>query len=143
MARWTIEFYEDERGREPVRRWMERDLGDVQHDALVEALRHVLARFGPDVCQTPWGKALGRGLFEFRIRHSAAEIGKMFGGAPPGAKVGERVLLRVFFHAYGDRIVLLLGGYDKGRDPSPKRQRTEIERARKRLDAFRRARKGR
>jgi hypothetical protein len=31
---WTLEFYADERGREPCREWMERDLTDVQHDAL-------------------------------------------------------------------------------------------------------------
>lgn len=45
----------------------------------------------------------------------------------------EEILLRVFCHAYGDRIVLLLGGYDKGEDPSKKRQNEEIEEARARL----------
>jgi len=50
------------------------------------------------------------GLFEFRLRDSA-------------------LLLRVFCHAYGDRIVLLLHGYDKGVDPSDKRQAREIAEA--------------
>jgi hypothetical protein len=40
--------------------------------------------------------------------------------------------------AYGDRIVLLLGGYDKGADPSAKRQHQEIATARKRLAHFKR-----
>jgi len=54
---------------------------------------------------------LGGGLFEFRLRDS-------------------ELLLRVFCHAYGDRIVLLLHGYDKGVDPSDKRQAREIAEAR-------------
>ena len=45
----------------------------------------------------------------------------------------RRVLLRVFCTFHGDRVVLLLGGYDKGRDPSDKRQQKEIARARKLL----------
>lgn len=45
----------------------------------------------------------------------------------------EAILLRVFCHAYGDRVVLLLGGYDKGEDTSKKRQAKEIEEARARL----------
>ena len=40
-------------------------------------------------------KAARRGLFEFRLRE-------------------ENVLLRVFCHAHGSKIVLPLSGYDKG-----------------------------
>lgn len=42
-------------------------------------------------------------------------------------------MLRVFFTVYGDRVVLLVGGYDKAKDPSSKRQQREIEVARARL----------
>jgi len=34
-------------------------------------------------------------------------------------------------------VILLLGGYDKGADPSPKRQKEEIATARARLNAWR------
>jgi hypothetical protein len=51
------------------------------------------------------------------------------------------VLLRAFCHAHGDKVVLLLGGYDKGRDPSAKRQQREIATARKLLRAFQAAQK--
>jgi len=44
--------------------------------------------------------------------------------------------LRGFCHARGDRVVLLLGGYDKGADPSRRRQQREIETARRRLADF-------
>lgn len=136
MAAWTIEFYEDASGTAPCRAWMEDELTDTQRDALASALRLVLAEQGIHACGGQWGKALGQGLYEFRLRHTAAEVEAMFAGAPPGAKVGERVLLRVFFHPHGDRIVLLLGGYDKGADPSDRKQAREIATARKRLTDF-------
>jgi hypothetical protein len=43
------------------------------------------------------------------------------------------ILLRVFCHAHGQKIVLLLAAYDKGKEPSAKRQNTEIHRAKQRL----------
>jgi hypothetical protein len=55
------------------------------------------------------------------------------------------VLLRVFCHAHGHRVILLLAGYDKGADPSRKRQQREIDVARRRLADFQaqeRARRG-
>ena len=62
----------------------------------------------------------------------------MFGVDPPGVEAPrEKVLLRVCVHFYGDKIVLLLGGYDKGRDPKEKRQQREIAQARKLLAQFR------
>ena len=93
---------------------------------------------GLDVCGTEWGKQLGEGLFEFRVRHTAAETASMFGNDENGLpRQKERILLRVFCHAYGNRIVLLLSGYDKGDDPSEKRQAKEIKKARKLLADFR------
>lgn len=104
-------------------------------------MRRVLAARGIDLVRTEWLKALGGGIHEFRVRHDAAEINQMFGGpdadevanaiSPPRA-----VLLRVFVHFYGAKIVLLLAGYDKGKDPSEKRQDREIARARKYLTAW-------
>lgn len=47
------------------------------------------------------------------------------------------VLLRVFCTFHGRRIVLLLGGYDKQKDASAKRQHKEINAARKELRAWR------
>ena len=63
---------------------------------------------GVEVCQTEWGKQLGEGLFEFRVRR----------------------------HAYGTKVVLLLNGYDKAGDPSDKRQQHETTLARRHLVIF-------
>ena len=48
----------------------------------------------------------------------------------------DKVLLRVFVHFYGDRVILLLGGYDKGEDPKERRQQREISEARRLLRQF-------
>jgi len=47
-----------------------------------------------------------------------------------------KILLRVFCHAHGDRIILLLGGYDKGERPAPRQQQEQIAVARLRLKAW-------
>jgi hypothetical protein len=49
---------------------------------------------------------------------------------------GEKVLLRLFVHFYGDKVILLLGGYDKGKDPKESRQRREVAEARRLLKQF-------
>jgi hypothetical protein len=108
---------------------------------MIAAIEQVLSMQGVRVCKSSWGKQLGQGLFEFRVRHTAAEIRRMFGGEPqsrPGEHEGPpgRIVLRAFCHAYGNRIVLLVGGDDKGEHLSAKRQQQEIRTARQRLRAF-------
>lgn len=53
------------------------------------------------------------------------------------SRVPSVTLLRVFVAFHGNRVVLLLDGYDKAADPSPKRQQREITAARKLLTAWR------
>ena len=137
MSGFTLEFYEDEHGDQPVLRWLREDLTPTQRRAIGVALREILEHEGIGVCRSAYGKQLGGGLFEFRLRHDAAEILRSVGKEARPEAGGERILLRVFCHAYGDRIVLLLGGYDKGADPSATRQQKEIAIARKRLTDFR------
>jgi phage-related protein len=135
---FTLEFYEDAHGDEPVLRWLREELTPSQRRAIGVAMAEILQVEGIGVCRTAYGKQLGGGLFEFRLRHDAAEILRSIGKPARPEPSSERILLRVFCHAYGDRIVLLLGGYDKGADPSAKRQQKEITLARKRLADFKR-----
>jgi len=104
---------------------------------LAAALRNVLAYEGIGVCGSSWGKwARGApGIFEFRVRHDAATILRERGlPVPANLDTSHRnVLLRVFCHAHGEKIVLLLAAYDKGKEPSTKRQSMEIKRAKQRL----------
>ena len=104
-------------------------------------MREILQEEGVVVCRGPYSKQLSGGVFEFRLRHDAAEILQALGRRFHPEPGGERILLRVFCHAHGDQVILLLGGYDKGRDPSRRRQQQEIELARRRLADFLRRRK--
>jgi hypothetical protein len=132
---WEVEFYADESGREPCRVWMG-TLTLQKRIALEEAIRLVLARRGLAVVETEFGKALGGGLYEFRLRWSAAEVQrKVEGVAAETAAKAEKIMLRVFFCTSGRKIILLLSGYDKARDPGKTRQDREIARARKLLTA--------
>lgn len=146
MTAWTPEPFEADDGTIPYERFVD-ELSDFKFVALDEAIQRVLCVRGLDLVRTEWLKALGKGLHEFRVRHDAEEIARMFGGellTVLGRR--EKVLLRVFVHFYGNKVVLLLGGYDKGRDPKERRQQREIAEARRLLSQFkarqRRARKG-
>ncbi|MEZ5095041.1 MAG: hypothetical protein R2731_02285 [Nocardioides sp.] len=137
MSTWTAEFYEDAEGRRPVEVWMG-DLGEIEFGALATAIEEILEKDGIALASTPWLRALGEGLHEFRVRHDAATIKALYAdsGASKPAKPAK-ILLRLFVHFHGQKVILLLHGYDKGGDDSPRRQNKEIEEARKRLRAWR------
>jgi hypothetical protein len=127
VAEYELEFYEDENGDEPVRRWLREELTPAKRRALGHSMNTILQSLGVGVCGTEFGKQLGGGLFEFRLRRDLRErTGR--GEGEPG-----RILLGVFCHAHGKKLILLLGAYDKGKDPSPRRQHAEIALARARL----------
>ena len=135
--KWRLEFYEDEDGDQPVRRWMREELTKEQRRALGRAMLDYLQELGPAVVGTNWGKPLGKGLFEFRLDQTYEQLAGRQGSAKAGGQNKERILLRVFCHAHGERLVLLLGGYDKGRRPSRRYQQEQIQLAVKRLKEWR------
>ena len=109
---------------------------------LTAALEHILGRQGIDVCAGEWGRPLGAGLYEFRVRRSLRAITALAGLEPEDPAGTDRpVLLRVFCTFYGDKIVLLFHGYNKQKDPSQKRQQREIAKARKALQRWQRDRR--
>ena len=115
-------------------------LPEYEQAVLEAALVNVLGVLGKDTCRSEWCKPLKGGLYEFRVRRSLHSILSEAGKSLPEdlrGGVDRRVLLRVFCTFHGDRIVLLLGGYDKKRDPSPKRQNREIRAARRELKKWR------
>jgi len=67
---WEVEFYADESGREPCREWMGK----------LTPLKRI---GGLDVVETEFGKALGGGLYEFRLRWSADRVDVAAAGACP------------------------------------------------------------
>lgn len=111
---------------------------------LVAAIDHILVRRGIDLVGTEWCKSLGNGLYEFRVRQSLRAVYSIAGVEPDATFISvpnpdETVQLRVFCTFHGDRIVLLLSGYDKGKDPSRNKQNREIKAARKLLKEWKRS----
>ena len=130
---WTTEYEGDAFER------FYSSLPEYEQAVLAAAIRHVLAVDGIDVCSGEWGKPLGAGLYEFRVRRSLDAILTLAGLDPstlPGAD--RAVLLRVFCTFHGDKIVLIYHGYNKKKDPSEKRQQREITKARKLHEAWKR-----
>lgn len=127
-AEWPVyemDFYEREDGTSPARDWL-RSLEFRKRFAAGHSMETQLQRDGVDVCRGRWGKNLGRGLAEFRVGNDDGQ---------------SEIVLRIFFHAFDDRRILILHGYDKGEDAGRKRQTTEIEEARRRLTDFQLRRK--
>jgi hypothetical protein len=71
-----LEFYESDGGTMPVLEWLNKleSSDGAKHDAVVYGLQVILAREGAGVCGTEFGKNLGKGLCEFRLRHTRDEL---------------------------------------------------------------------
>jgi phage-related protein len=136
---YTVEFYEDEDGSSPVFRWITEELSPAQRRSVTAALEELVAYMGPDVVRTDFGKNIGGGVIELRIRQSQQQLLKRVGKAPRGSHPedeGQDILLRVFFHPHGQKRALVLHGYDKGRAPSKRHQQQQISIAERRLALF-------
>jgi phage-related protein len=123
---YRIRFYATDDGREPVREWLHELPRDVMRWVGFMIKEHLQA-FGPDVCKTTFGKNLGGGLYEFRLKEDEL----------PTSEGPRDVLYRIFFAAYGDQLILLVHAYDKGEHPQGSYQERMIQIARQRLRDFR------
>jgi len=132
---WTLIVYEHTNGTVPYAIF--RNGLNIYSSIILDiCIEEILARQGNNVCTTSWGKNLGQGLYEFRVNRSLASICNEAGIEVPTIPDANSVLmLRVFFAVEGQKIVLLLWGYDKGKDVSSKRQQREIVKARRFLTA--------
>ena len=136
MRPWVIEFYEDAKGRRPVEAWLE-SLSIIKAEAAVAAIQFVLQMHGLKLIESKWLKGLGGGLYEFRIRHGATQIKRMYDDAGyEGRNFKAALVLRIFVAFQEDRVILLLGAYDKGRHDSATYQQKQIAISRKRLREF-------
>jgi len=123
---WSVEYEGD-----VFERFL-RKVPPYEQAVLLAAIEHVLQVRGIEICADEWGKPLGRGLYEFRVRKSLRTIMEDAGLELRGhSGRGQNVQIRLFCTFYGRRIVLLYHGYNKNVDPSKKRQQREIRKARK------------
>jgi hypothetical protein len=128
-APYEIEFYEDDAGNEPALVFM-RSLRGVKKRAIGVAINEVLQYLGPDVAEGNFGRNVGGGLYEFRLDQDAEQILRRSGKEPKPETDESKILLRLFFHPYGHKRLLLLSGYDKGERPSKVHQQQQIDAAR-------------
>jgi len=136
--KYKLDWYLTADGDAPVHRWLTEELSEEACELIGAAMLEILQEEGPNVCGTRFGRQLGGGVFEFRLDgdpQAWIDQGRAKRGKLPRRRSakGWGIQYRVFCHAHGDRIILLLGAYDKGEDVSSKRQQQEIALAKKRL----------
>lgn len=95
-----------------------KELSEKQFEMLIDGEFNRLAEHGLNLLKTHSMKSLGGGLFELRIRKD------------------PEMLVRVFLTLIHPSSLVIVGGYNKKRDPSELRQRREIKAARKLIDDF-------
>lgn len=135
---WSVEYYVGAKGERLGSGWLD-DLDEEHRAAWLAFAEVLLVPYGKDIPYRNWVKALGEGLFELRIDQPEHSLRSIFGATDePEAGPKASILLRAFCTFTGKRIVIVLGGYDKGNDPSKKRQQREINAARRALAAWKR-----
>lgn len=140
---WTVEYYAPASGPPVQVAWLD-DLDEAHFAAWVAFVEVLLVPFGKDIPYRNWVKPLGEGLFELRIDQHERSLRSIFGSVDEAAATPKTpILLRAFCTFARRRVVIVVGGYDKGADPAKKRQQREIKRARRALDAWRREQSGR
>ena len=137
---YGLDFFEEPDGGKPCLRWIKEELTVEERRIIGVAMEKVLQRHGIYVCEEKsWGRQLGEGVFEFRVDRTQKIRVKDRRGRERQKTL--RVVLRVFCHAYGQKRVLLLHGYNKRENPSSSRQQREIRVAKDRLRDWREQRR--
>lgn len=135
---YSIEFYEED-GNEPVLRWMREELSPSERRALGLAMRHYLQAEGASLSHNKrFCEPVGDGVYEFKLRYNLKDLTRRL-KLPykrTGSEDTEDMMLRVFFHQHGDKVVLLLHGYDKGANPGVRHQQAQIKLAKERKDRW-------
>lgn len=108
---WTIELSSAD-----VLNALARDLSEKQMDYVNDHAIRRLREHGLNLLGTNHAKALSGGLYELRVRRD------------------PELLVRIFFTLIHPSRLVIVGGYNKKRDPSDLKQRREIKMARRVID---------
>ncbi len=108
---WTIEYFEAGSLDD-----LRKEVSAGQFRFIVLQALHRLETQGLNLLGTNHMKSLGGGLFELRIRRD------------------PELLVRIFFTLIHPSRLVIVGGYNKKRDPSDLKQRREIKAARRIVD---------
>lgn len=108
---WTVEL-----NSEDVLSALSRELSEKQLDFVIDQAIRRLSENGLNLLGTNHAKALSGGLYELRVRRD------------------PEILVRIFFTLIHPSRIVIVGGYNKKRDPSDLKQRREIKAARRVID---------
>ena len=130
QPQWSIELLMLPSGQIPYETFRN-SLAPFEKELLDLSIEMILGRQGNNVCESNWGKSLGAGLYEFRINRSLSTLLNDLGIRDKDLlRSNESKLFRIFFLVEGTKVILLLCGYNKGKDPSHKKQQKLIKTAR-------------
>jgi len=138
---YTIEMFEHDGNPDdvPYLRWFFHEISRPKQLAAKAGVERILAYLGSGVIDTEWGDNLQDGVCELRIKRTAAETEPWwrnhYGLPEPEPEPHVEILLRIYFHAYGDKVILLLGGFDKGAHPN--HEKAEVKQAKANLRNWR------
>ena len=111
-----------------------KSLTPAKQRTLEASIDKILLVHGFEVVDGDLVKNLGGGLYEFRVGPNTT---RMMNKAGLESKIPhQKIVIRVFVSFEADRIVVLLGSYDKGASDSKSKQQSEIAKARHLLKAW-------
>ena len=108
-----------------------KSLTPAKQRTLEASIDKILLVHGFELVDGDLVKNLGGGLYEFRVGPNTT---RMMNKAGLESKIPhQKIVIRVFVSFEVDRIVVLLGSYDKGANDSKSKQQSEIAKARQLL----------
>ena len=111
-----------------------RSLTPAKQRTLEASIDKILLVHGFELVDGDLVKNLGGGLYEFRVGPTTTRI---MNKAGLESKIPhQKIVIRVFVSFEADRMIVLLGSYDKGANDSKSKQQSEIAKARQILKAW-------
>ena len=111
-----------------------RSLTPAKQRTLEASIDKILLVHGFELVDGDLVKNLGGGLYEFRVGPTTT---RMINKAGLESKIPhQKIVIRVFVSFEADRMIVLLGSYDKGANDSKSKQQSEIAKARQILKAW-------
>jgi hypothetical protein len=111
-----------------------KSLSPAKQRTLEVSIDKILLVHGTDLIDGDLIKTLGGGVYEYRVGPNTT---RMMNKALESAVVPhQKIALRVFLSFERNRVIVLLGSYDKGAHDSKSKQQSEIKKARRILGAW-------
>ncbi len=112
-----------------------KSLTPIKQRTLEASIDKILLIHGLELVDGDLIKNLGGGLYEFRVGPTTTRMMNRAGNSDMDTH--QKIALRVFLSFEGNRLIVILGSYDKGANDSKSRQQSAIAQSRRLLKAWR------